>query len=224
MTEFLSQILSAAGLVPDALAKKKHGNSPEITNKHFILAILETNSIVELAAKLNIGEQTANRIVTKVLVPLFGKRTGGGNSWKLALLNNAELKKCSKCKKILAHSAFTKDQDTFDKLDKNCRQCKSVINTDFYENNKNRYHKIYIEEHRGEYNARNATYRAAKSLATPLWADKNKITEIYTNCPKGFHVDHIYPLNSTWVCGLHVENNLQYLTAQQNMSKGNRKF
>jgi hypothetical protein len=55
----------------------------------------------------------------------------------------------------------------------------------------------------------------------PKWADMNKIREIYVNRPEGFHVDHIIPLRGKYVCGLHVENNLQYLTASENMRKHN---
>jgi len=37
-----------------------------------------------------------------------------------------------------------------------------------------------------------------------------------------YEVDHIYPLQSKWMCGLHCEANLQILTESQNASKGNR--
>ena len=57
--------------------------------------------------------------------------------------------------------------------------------------------------------------------ATPKWADLNHIQEIYDKCPEGYHVDHYYPINSPLVCGLHVKNNLQYLTALDNLSKSN---
>ena len=49
-----------------------------------------------------------------------------------------------------------------------------------------------------------------------------KIKEIYQNRKKGYHVDHIIPLQGENVSGLHVENNLQYLTTKQNLSKGNK--
>lgn len=69
---------------------------------------------------------------------------------------------------------------------------------------------------------RQAKRRAEKLSATPKWANLEKIKEKYKNCPKGYHVDHYFPLQGENVCGLHVENNLQYLTAEQNISKGNK--
>lgn len=57
---------------------------------------------------------------------------------------------------------------------------------------------------------------------TPAWADIKKITEIYLNCPEGYHVDHIIPLRGKNVSGLHVETNLQYLPATDNIKKGNK--
>jgi len=64
--------------------------------------------------------------------------------------------------------------------------------------------------------------RAIKLKAIPKWCNLDRIKEIYKNCPKGYHVDHIVPLQGKNVCGLHVENNLQYLTAEQNIAKGNK--
>ena len=55
----------------------------------------------------------------------------------------------------------------------------------------------------------------------PSWADMKKIREIYFNRPAGHHVDHVIPLRGRLVCGLHVENNLQYLSAAENMKKHN---
>ena len=64
--------------------------------------------------------------------------------------------------------------------------------------------------------------RASKLQRTPAWADLEAIKQFYLNCPKGYHVDHIVPLQGVNVSGFHVLNNLQYLTAFENNSKGNK--
>jgi hypothetical protein len=61
----------------------------------------------------------------------------------------------------------------------------------------------------------------AESRQTPKWANRSKIREIYANCPEGHHVDHIIPLRGKLVSGLHIESNLQYLPAHENMKKHN---
>ena len=75
---------------------------------------------------------------------------------------------------------------------------------------------------KSDYLARNAQRRALKLKATPTWADFYKIKCMYNLCPEGFHVDHIIPLQGELVCGLHVENYLQYLLAVDNLRKSNK--
>ena len=55
----------------------------------------------------------------------------------------------------------------------------------------------------------------------PSWANANAIAEFYKNKPKGYHVDHIVPIAGKKVSGLHVESNLQYLPAIENLRKSN---
>lgn len=77
-------------------------------------------------------------------------------------------------------------------------------------------------DNKGTVNAKVARRRALKINATPCWADLDKIREIYKACPEDMVVDHRIPLKNKRVCGLHVENNLQYLTPQENAEKGNK--
>ena len=71
-------------------------------------------------------------------------------------------------------------------------------------------------------NALGAKRRASKLQRTPAWADIEAIKQFYLNCPKGYHVDHDVPLQGVNVSGLHVLNNLVYLTASDNVKKGNK--
>lgn len=67
-----------------------------------------------------------------------------------------------------------------------------------------------------------------KEFHTPSWADMKSINIIYKQARKRsaiegiqYHVDHIVPLNSKLVTGLHVANNLQIIPAKLNLRKGN---
>jgi hypothetical protein len=78
-------------------------------------------------------------------------------------------------------------------------------------------------------NAYQARRRAAKKSALMPWIDVNVIKNFYTEARRltkltgvKHHVDHIYPLQSEYMCGLHVETNLQILTEKENILKGNR--
>jgi hypothetical protein len=84
-----------------------------------------------------------------------------------------------------------------------------------------KYQKIWRKENWHSYRAYLASRKKRVKKATPRWADLKAIKLFYVNCPKGFHVDHIVPITGRKVSGLHVMNNLQYLPAKDNMSKGN---
>ena len=66
---------------------------------------------------------------------------------------------------------------------------------------------------------RNALREAGKKKRTPRWANRESIQDFYRRCPKGHTVDHIIPLNGKTVSGLHVRENLQYLSSSENSAK-----
>lgn len=71
-------------------------------------------------------------------------------------------------------------------------------------------------------------HRASKLRATPVWADAEiigalyRLARCYIDAGIDCHVDHIVPLQSKSVCGLHVQANLQLLPGRDNIVKGNR--
>jgi 5-methylcytosine-specific restriction endonuclease McrA len=90
---------------------------------------------------------------------------------------------------------------------------------------KAKYSKLNV--HRS--NARSQIRRVLKLSAIPTWADHSAILVVYQTAADitrstniKHEVDHIVPLISKIVCGLHVEFNLQVLTEAANRSKGNR--
>lgn len=87
----------------------------------------------------------------------------------------------------------------------------------------------WAEENRPRMREKNATRRARKGRATPVWADGDAIAAIYAECVRisvetGFahEVDHIIPLKGATVCGLHVHQNLRIVAKSVNRSKNNR--
>lgn len=84
------------------------------------------------------------------------------------------------------------------------------------------YYKQWREQNLESYLAYQYSRKKRVKQATPSWVDLEEIRQIYLNCPQGHHVDHIVPINGKEVSGLHVPWNLQYLSAIENLKKGNR--
>lgn len=77
--------------------------------------------------------------------------------------------------------------------------------------------------------ARQKCREAAKQKAVPKWANGSAIQEIYLEAKQtteltgvDHQVDHIVPLKSRYVCGLHCEANLRVISAIENRQKSNR--
>lgn len=161
------------------------------------------------------------------------------------------LRQCPECKKQARKHYYEKNKEKEKNLNKNWKQNnKEKVKEHsriWYKNNKTKAKldrkKWYIKNknkviersikwsksHPVERASRVARRRALKKHAMPLWANLNEIKKIYARCAQltkttgvKHEVDHIYPLQNKYMCGLHVETNLQILTGEQNRTKSNR--
>jgi 5-methylcytosine-specific restriction endonuclease McrA len=88
--------------------------------------------------------------------------------------------------------------------------------------------KLYRENNKAKRRANKAKRKAQKLRATPKWANQVKISIIYEAARKleqafgvQYQVDHIVPLVSPFVSGLHCEANLRIVTREVNCAKSN---
>jgi len=122
-------------------------------------------------------------------------------------------KVCPACKDNKLALFFGLDKTRPDGLTTYCKHCKNVE---------------YKRHNKGKTNHLNAKRKIAIKIATPKWIDLKKIEKIYNIASQktmktgiSYHVDHIVPITSSVVCGLHVPWNLQILTESENCSKQN---
>ena len=139
---------------------------------------------------------------------------------------------------------FSKNKTMKDGFQAYCKECNKELRkqykhkskqyaSKFREQNKelcNSRIKQWKQNNKGLINSYTAKRHAAKMNRTVAWANLEKIKSYYDVCSffnevNGYikyHVDHIIPMQGDTISGLHVENNLQVILAQDNMRKGNR--
>lgn len=127
------------------------------------------------------------------------------------LLYKRDLKYCTSCTSIKNTSEFYYNSSKPSGMSDLCKEC-----------NKTARKECYAKDPQKELHLNDVRKRNRDKLQTPKWANLEAIAEFYRNRPEGYHVDHIVPLNGVDVSGLHVLENLQYLLAKDNLSKGNR--
>lgn len=99
---------------------------------------------------------------------------------------------------------------------------KNHRSTEEYRQHNNARVRRNYQKNPGKFKAQTALRRSRVLQATPKWIDLKEIERIYRDCPIGLEVDHIIPLKSDIVCGLHVPWNLQYLPKSENAKKKNK--
>ena len=158
-------------------------------------------------------------------------------------------KKCNKCKRIKLLTEFQKDVRYEFGVKSSCRKCLNeycrikgfakryaaankekvaAYQKEWRKNNKARYdesRRQWVRNNRKKVLAETRKYQAAKLLRTPGWLTKTQLHQMqmfYVNCPDGYEVDHISPLQGKEISGLHVPWNLQYLKRHENRCKSNK--
>jgi hypothetical protein len=89
--------------------------------------------------------------------------------------------------------------------------------------------KEWSDNNRECLNDRELKRIAARVRATPTWANLGDIQAVYDRAENmrretgiKYEVDHIIPMGSKKVQGLHIASNLQIITGLENRKKGNR--
>ena len=119
------------------------------------------------------------------------------------ILSLAGMRECPKCVKVKYLTDFRLNASKSDGVNGHCKVC----------------HYTSIKRTQP---SRSAQYKAASIERVMSWSNMEEISAFYSKCPEGYHVDHIIPLQGEVVSGLHVIENLQYLSAEDNIKKHNK--
>lgn len=153
------------------------------------------------------------------------------------------MKTCPKCGVEKSLSLFNKNRNRKDGVSCYCKECVQANSKQHYELNKEKrlaqtqsYYRInkdtytsYKQSWRNANRAKDryasSKRRAAEKAAIPPWFESEKVAIVFEKA-KAFcmQTDHIVPLVSDKVCGLHCWANLQLLDAPLNQAKSNREW
>lgn len=207
----VDSILDETGLSYTDVVSERSGILVSLLIKNLI----SNETINGCAFALGIEEDALESVLRRHLKPLLNKTCK--NKWGNFLLELVSLHRCSACKEI-------KHKDMFGKYAGVCFTCDNIRTKKYCDSNRDSVrlrNRQHYEDNKDVYVAKSIKYKTHRTLATPKWANLDIIRDIYNNA-EGAHVDHIIPLQGELVCGLHVENNLQYLTPEENLRKSNK--
>ena len=113
---------------------------------------------------------------------------------------------CYSCGEVKSKDSFHGNISTENKRQGYCKACNMKVT--YYS---------YPDYYKNEAAKRRSKLEDLKQLLSEK--DQEKLANIYKNCPKGYHVDHIIPLSKG---GPHAPWNLQYLPEKENLQKRNK--
>lgn len=166
-------------------------------NKENYINCISDDTLGRLRERLNLSSYAMANI-NKVLFP---DKTG--NTTPISyIVNYLGYKYCPKCSKCLLISNFYDNQTKANKKSNICKICRAT----------------YQKDNKGILKYSMAK-RNDKIKNTLIPSERQQIIEFYQKCPPKYHVDHIKPIAKG---GTHTIDNLQYLTALENMKKGSK--
>lgn len=146
---------------------------------------------------------------------------------------------CRECKKIKNSSSSSKKYQK--EYRKENRSKHVEYSREYYRENKEsllQQQKEYYSKNKDAYYARAAERRALK-VSRSYNCFSEEVLRIYKECRQinsklsmcvssdittdmQYHVDHIIPLKSDFICGLHIPTNLDIIEGRENVSKQNK--
>ena len=206
MEVFTDLIISKLGIEPDKQLRKAIRGCKGFTVKELITAILTYATLDKAAESLGYSTTLSlKKALSEHITPYFehrrreyglgGSAKGTAKSWRAEFLYFVDHKYCSYCNQVKPISEFGINNGKRLGIRAECRNC-HTYNT--------KMQKIDIKDR------------------IPPWANISSIHEFYSKCPVGMHVDHVIPLRGANVSGLHIVENLQYLSPKDNLIKNNK--
>lgn len=195
--EILKEIIAIESPNIHEILKEKEKYGGVITYEGLVYTLSLTK--YNLAKELGCCVATVNRTLRAV----FPNRPVTSSKVCNWLLGTYGLKQCKHCEEVFWFEDFNLNKKLAYGINCYCRTCHSSTNATTQ-------------------SARQSKYRSKKLQRTPCWADLESIAKFYKDCPNGMVVDHIIPLQGKLVSGLHILDNLQYLTHSENSKKSNR--
>lgn len=134
-----------------------------------------------------------------------------------------ELSRDHKADYAKRRSSQLKQKKEYHQKNKEALNCKARENHQKNRDERLSKQREYYSKNKGKAFERAAARSDRLREQTPQWCERDKISILYSKAVDyGFHVDHIVPIKSDIVCGLHCWHNLQLLDPELNISKSNK--
>lgn len=189
-----------------------------VSSEELFLKIVELETIENIAKYYSIDRKLLRDRLKEYLIGYDSLQCRGNRTLRLALLEQLGSAYCPHCASIQDLSMFHSINTNRSGIRYICKTCSSTYRDRDYHI---KYSKQHYLNNKAYYLNKRQQRRFAEKRAVTSFGSLG-LVDFYKNCPEGYHVDHIIPINHKLVCGLHNIFNLQYLPSVENLQKGNK--